>query len=82
MMKNTIDIQIAIQNLKSQLSKASSQFHQWEMIGEDWYNPSWLIESCFFQLLTVTEALDYSSTAEEDWYFVSPYKHWRCSLEI
>ncbi len=23
-----------------------------------------------------------SSTAEGGWYFVSPYKHWRCSLEI
>src|SRR4030043_1128610 len=58
MIKNTIDIQIAIQNLESQLSKASSQFHQWEMTCEDWYDPSWLIESCFLQLLTVTEALD------------------------
>ena len=26
--------------------------------------------------------LGFSSTAEEDWYFVSPYKHWCCSLEI
>ena len=56
-MKNKIDIQIAIQNLETQISKASSQFNDWVMSDEDWYDPSWLIESCFLQLLIVTETL-------------------------
>jgi len=56
-MKNKIDIQIAIQNLETQISKASSQFNDWVMSYEDWYDPSWLIESCFLQLLIVTETL-------------------------
>lgn len=56
-MKNTIDIQIAIQNIVTQLSKASSQFNEWIIANEDWYDPSWSIESCFFQLLIVTESL-------------------------
>lgn len=59
-MKNKIDIQIAIQNLKTQLTKSSNQFHEWMMSGEDWADPTWLIESCFLQLLTVAEALDLS----------------------
>lgn len=56
-MKNKIDIQIAIQNLVTQINKASRQFAEWVMTDEDWDDPSWLIESCFFQLLTVTETL-------------------------
>lgn len=59
-MKNKIDIQIAIQNLRTQLKKASSQFYEWMMSDEDWVEPTWLIESCFLQLLTVTEALELS----------------------
>lgn len=57
-MKDTIDIQLAIQNLKTHLSEASNYFSKWIMSGEDWFEPSWLIESCFLQLLTVAEALD------------------------
>jgi hypothetical protein len=56
-MKNKIDIQIAIQNLVTQINKASRQFAEWVMTEEDWDDPSWLIESCFLQLLTVTETL-------------------------
>jgi hypothetical protein len=51
-MKNTIDIQIAIQNLKAQLNKASNQFQYWANTDDEWSDPSWLIEICFFQLLT------------------------------
>jgi len=57
-MKNKIDIQIAIKNLETQISKASRLFNEWMMTNEDWkdhYDPSWLIESCFLQLLLVAE---------------------------
>ena len=57
-MKSTFDLQLAIQNLETLTSKASNQFSQWVMTGEDWYDPSWLIESCFIELLTVAEILD------------------------
>jgi hypothetical protein len=56
-MKDKIDIQIAIQNLKARIGEASSQFRDWIMTGEQWYNPSWSIESCFLQLLIITEIL-------------------------
>jgi hypothetical protein len=59
-MKSTLDLQLAIQNLDTLISKSSNQFSQWVMTGEDWFDPSWLIESCFLQLLTVAEALDLS----------------------
>ena len=57
-MKTKIDIQIAIQNLEMRLKQASSNFYQWAMTGDDRYDPSWLIESCFIQLFTVAEVLD------------------------
>lgn len=56
-MKDKIDIQVAIQNLETQIGKASSQFRDWVMSNEDWFDPSWLIESSFLQLLIVTETL-------------------------
>ena len=59
-MKDKIDIQIAIQNLKTEIGRASSQFHDWIMSGEDWGDPSWIIESCFLQLLLVTETLSFT----------------------
>lgn len=59
-MKDKIDIQIAIQNLKTRIGEASSQFHDYMMSGEEWYNPSWLIESCFLQLLLITETLSFT----------------------
>ena len=59
-MKNNIDIQIAITNLDAELIKASGMVFDWVQYDEEWANPSWLIESCFIQLLTLTEALDLS----------------------
>ena len=56
-MKSKMDIQDAIQNLDSQVNKASNQFERWIMSDEDWYDPSWTIECCFLQLLIVTETL-------------------------
>ncbi len=57
-MKSTLDLQLAIQNLQTLISEAANQFHQWVMTNEDWYDPSWLIESCFLELLTIVEILD------------------------
>ena len=53
-----MDIQSAIQNLETQISKASNQFYDWVTTNEDWFEPSWLIEICFLQLLTIAESLD------------------------
>jgi hypothetical protein len=57
-MGNNIDKNIAIQNLETQISQTSRQFSEWMHIGDDWLEPSWLIESCYLQLLAVIEALD------------------------
>ena len=57
-MKDKIDIQTAIQNLKTQLSKAYRQLEEWYMYDQYWMDPSWFIESCFLQLLAIAEVLD------------------------
>jgi hypothetical protein len=57
MMTRSIDIQTVITNLEEQVGKASRQFDWWIITGDDWDKPSWNIEACFIQLLTVLEAL-------------------------
>ena len=57
-MIDVVDIPSAIQNLDIQISKAGQRFYNWMMHGDDWLAPSWDIESCFLQLLTVAEAID------------------------
>ena len=57
-MKDKINIQTAVQNLDTRLNKAYRQFEEWHMYGELWMEPSWLIESCFLQLLAIAEVLD------------------------
>jgi hypothetical protein len=57
-MKNKIDIQIAIQNLETNLNEVSDEFYKWIMTADDWSEPSWGIESCFLQLLAIVEALE------------------------
>lgn len=77
-MENKIDIQIAIQNLEKQLNKASSQYHEWAISGEDWFEPSWIIESNFIQLLSVVELLELfelRKMVHEDFLRIKSSKH-------
>lgn len=57
MITKSIDIQTVIANLEEQVIRATSQFNHWSMTGEDWEDPSWVIEACFLQLLAVLEVL-------------------------
>ena len=66
-MKNNINIQETLQKLRSRVSKAASTFSEWMHAGEqdeDWYDPSWIIESCFIQLLSIAETLELSNLRE------------------
>jgi hypothetical protein len=56
-MKQTINIQEGIRNLKEKINEAYRDFDEWTMTGDDFREPSWLIEICFIQLLAITEAL-------------------------
>lgn len=57
MIENKIDMQIAIQNLNNQISRADDQFDEWVLSEGEWYDPVWSIESCFFQLLIIAELM-------------------------
>ena len=56
-MDKSINIQNIIINLKEQVARADKQFDEWAMSGDEWVEPSWLIEACFIQLLAGLEAL-------------------------
>ena len=43
--------------METGLNKASNHFRQWIMTDYDWYEPSWIIESNFIQLLSIAELL-------------------------
>ncbi|MEA3496206.1 MAG: hypothetical protein U9R42_09250 [Bacteroidota bacterium] len=58
-MKQNIDIQSAVHNLEIQLNKASSQFYEWTVRGQEKsIAPAWIIEACFLQLLCLSELLN------------------------
>lgn len=57
-MKPVLDIKEAIRNLKVQIAQADRYFEEWYMIDDEYKEPSWLIEVCFFHLLAITEALE------------------------
>jgi hypothetical protein len=57
MMKTTLEIKQALQNLDERISKAYRSLDDWIGSGEEeWLDPSWLVESCFLQLLSIAEA--------------------------
>lgn len=56
-MKDIINIQKAIHNLKDEIKEADRYFYDWFMTGDEYREPSWLIENCFLQLLAIAEAL-------------------------
>lgn len=56
-MKTTLEIKQALQNLDERISKAYRSLDDWIGSGEEeWLDPSWLVESCFLQLLSIAEA--------------------------
>jgi hypothetical protein len=59
-MKESIDIQQAIRNLRIRINQSDDQFDDWKNSGDDWKEPSWLFESCFLQLQAIVEVLNLS----------------------
>lgn len=57
-MKQIPNIKEAIHGLKNKISDADRIFDECVMTGDDYRDPSWLIEVCFLQLLAITEALE------------------------
>jgi hypothetical protein len=56
-MKEKIDIQTALVKLDRQILDAAGQFDQWYIDGNEYAEPSWVIETCFLQLLVLAESL-------------------------
>src|SRR4030042_3252991 len=56
-MKQIINIQTAIQNLNDKIIEADRYFDEWCITGDEYREPSWLIEICFLQLLAIAEAI-------------------------
>jgi len=57
-------IQQAITKLKASIIKADNFFDEYAISRDEWVNPSWLIERCFLQLLTIVESLGLSKLHE------------------
>lgn len=51
-----LNIKESIFNLKGNISRADRYFDEYSQ-GNDWSEPSWLIEMCFLQLLAIAEAI-------------------------
>lgn len=53
------DAQTAVVRMKAQVDATYDCFHRWadSTDDDDWHNPAWMIESCFLQLLALTEGL-------------------------
>jgi len=57
-MKTVLEIRQALRNLDRRISKTYRSLDDWISSGEeDWLDPSWSVESCFLQLLSIAEAL-------------------------
>lgn len=58
-MKFSADEQAAIIQMKARVDEAYGNFNRWAESGgnDDWHEPSWIIESCFLQLLALAEGL-------------------------
>jgi hypothetical protein len=57
-MEQIPNIKEAIHDLKNKISEVDHDFNEWFMTGDEYREPSWLIEVCFLQLLAITEALE------------------------
>jgi len=75
-MKHETDISKAIEQLAARISEASSNFHEWIHTQDEYDNPEWLIESCFLQLLAISESLRLTELSN---LVVSEYKYLKSS---
>jgi hypothetical protein len=57
-MMDLMSIQRALLSLKTRILQADKQFDDWAMTDNEYAEPSWIIESCFLQLLAIAEALE------------------------
>jgi hypothetical protein len=55
-MKDTLNPIQALHSLNSDIAETAGYFYEWAM-GDEYKEPSWSIEKCFFKLLVITEAL-------------------------
>lgn len=51
------NIRKAIVSLQTSMQTASSNLDEYLIYDNEWANPDWLIESCFFKLLSIIESL-------------------------
>lgn len=58
-MTHQLDINEALSNLTINMAYASRQFEEWIYSNDDMYNPSWDIENCFLQILSIAEVLNF-----------------------
>jgi hypothetical protein len=68
----------ALLNLTERIAEARSDFARWSIAGDEHYEPSWCIESCFLQLLAIIEALELRELHE---IALSEYVHFKKSKE-
>lgn len=52
------NIREAIDNLMARIVQANRAFDRWIDTDDEFFEPSWLIEACFLQLLAISEALE------------------------
>lgn len=58
MATNEIDPITALLNLDAQIDNAYSHFSRWIEWSDEWADPAWLTESCFIQLISISESLN------------------------
>lgn len=56
-MNEALNIKEAIAKLKTSISNADNDFEKFIMTGDEWYHPSWSIETCFLKLLAIVEGM-------------------------
>ncbi|MFZ0963680.1 MAG: hypothetical protein WAO35_22680 [Terriglobia bacterium] len=57
-MLTSLQVQEALANLTEKVNRAYRSFDEWFVTADEYSNPSWSIESCFFQLMAICEALE------------------------
>jgi len=72
------DVRHALLTLTENIEEARSDFERWSIVGDEHYEPSWCIESCFLQLLAIIEALELRALHEIAF---SEYVHFKKSKD-
>lgn len=57
-MLTLLEVQEALANLTENVDRAYRTFDEWIVTGDEYSDPSWSIESCFFQFMAICEALE------------------------